>query len=135
MKIPTRKKPSYDEFVQNKLKLIEPCGFNLTRPLNQKLWDWQQKIVQWGVAQGRCAFFEDCGLGKTPQQLEWAYQICQETDGDVLILSPLGVADQTVDEAAKFGIPITRCHEPEDIRPGIIITNYEMKFKRKCLIF
>ena len=35
---------------------------------------------------GRCcgkpANFADCGLGKTPMQLEWAFQVCEYTGGN-----------------------------------------------------
>ena len=39
----------------------------------------------------RAALFEDCGLGKTLQQIEWAHQVAEHTRKPVLILCPLGV--------------------------------------------
>lgn len=68
-------------------------------------------------------------MGKTPQQLEWADQICSHTGGDVLILAPLAVSLQTVEEAKKFGKQITLCESQDDVRPGINITNYEKLHK------
>lgn len=33
------------------------------------LFDFQKSMVDWSLRQGRAAIFEDCGLGKTPQEL------------------------------------------------------------------
>lgn len=69
--------------------------------------------------------FEDCGLGKTPQQLEWARCIYEYTGKDVLILAPLAVSLQTKREGEKFGIAVNVCKSQDDVKPGINITNYE----------
>lgn len=70
--------------------------------------------------------FEECGLGKTLQQLEWAHQVCLHTGKAVLILTPLAVAAQTEAEAKRFGIEAFHIRKPEDFRPGAInILNYE----------
>ena len=66
--------------------------------LNPKLYRFQRDIVRWALAKGRAAIFADCGLGKTPMQLEWAYRVIKERGGMVLILAPLAVAAQTVSE-------------------------------------
>ena len=68
--------------------------------------------------------FEDCGLGKTPQQLVWAQNVVQHTNGKVLIFAPLSVTNQTVREAKKFNIPIHKTKEGK-VHKGINITNYE----------
>ena len=39
------------------------------------------------------------------------------------------MASQTVHEGEKFGIDVNLCREPEDVRPGLNITNYE-RFER-----
>ena len=93
--------------------------------LNPKLYRFQRDIVRWALAKGRAAIFADCGLGKTPMQLEWAYRVIKERGGMVLILAPLAVAAQTVSEGIKFGIEVTLCESASDLRPGINITNYE----------
>ena len=95
--------------------------------LNPKLYCFQRDIVRWALAKGRAAIFADCGLGKTPMQLEWAYHVIKERGGMVLILAPLAVAAQTVAEGIKFDIDITLCETAKDLRPGINITNYEMR--------
>src|SRR5258708_10816371 len=88
--------------------------------LNPLLFDFQRDVVSWALRKGRAALFLDCGMGKTVMQLEFA----QHVPGDVLILAPLAVAQQTVREAQKFGI------KAEYSRSGkkgkITVANYEM---------
>lgn len=72
--------------------------------------------------------FEDCGLGKTFQQLEWAYQVMRHVNRPVLILAPLGVVGQTVQEGAHFGYEVKELGLTafdQDLAPGIYITNYD----------
>jgi DNA modification methylase len=70
--------------------------------------------------------FLDTGLGKTIQQCEWAHQVTRATSGNVLIAAPLCVSQQTVEEAAKFGIEVRYVRDQSQVQPGISITNYEM---------
>jgi len=55
-------------------------------------------------------------------QLEWAKHI----EGNVLIVSPLSVAEQTVEEGKKFDVELKYCRSQEEIEGKITITNYEM---------
>lgn len=82
---------TYKEFLQAKVVIDKPSGFDV-KQLNPALFDWQKDITGWALKRGRAALFEDCGLGKTPQQLEWACQVCEHTGGNVLILAPLAVS-------------------------------------------
>jgi len=115
----------YDQFITEKTRRFTSHGFeplSITAPL----FDWQAHVIKWAVRNGRAALFEDCGLGKTAQQLEWASQVCRHTGGSVIILTPLSVARQTANEAAKFGIAATVAESQDDVTsPGIWITNYE----------
>jgi hypothetical protein len=88
------------------------------------MFDYQQALVRWAIEQGRAAVFADCGLGKTPMALVWAENVVRETQGNVLILTPLAVGAQFVTEAEKFGIGATRSQDGTAHR-GITITNYE----------
>jgi len=117
---------SYDEFIKGKLVKYEASGFEVeTGDLNQKLFDWQQDIVKWALAKGKCAIFADCGLGKTAMQLEWAHQVHKYTGKPVLIIAPLAVSKQTKREGVKFGIETNICLTGLDVVNGINITNYE----------
>lgn len=115
----------YDQFIAAKAKRCANFGFE-PLPITAPLFDWQSHVVKWAVRKGRAALFEDCGLGKTAQQLEWAWQVVQQTKGKVLILTPLAVAFQTEAEARKFGIPAQVIHSSREAsEPGVYITNYE----------
>jgi hypothetical protein len=116
---------TYEEYIASKKKTVPNRGFE-PLPIIAPLFDWQTEVLQWAVRKGRAALFEDCGLGKTAQQLEWASQVHRKTGGSVIILTPLAVAAQTAREAVKFGIEASVASSSEDIdRPGIWITNYE----------
>jgi hypothetical protein len=63
----------YETFIQSKRRSVNAFGFDVAaNKLNRNLFDWQKRAVQWAVKRGRAALFEECGLGKTLQQLEWA---------------------------------------------------------------
>lgn len=116
----------YDAFLAEKAQLGAMGGFD---PLFMPafLFDFQSALVEWAIRKGRSAIFADCGLGKTPMQLVWAENIVRRTNGRVLILAPLAVSYQIVDEAEKFGIDVTRCIDGNvsASRSGIVVTNYE----------
>jgi hypothetical protein len=116
----------YKKFLETKQIIDQKSGFEISiDKLNPMLFDWQKVIVQWALARGRAALFEDCGLGKTPQQLEWAHQIFKKEKEPVLILAPLAVSNQTKGEGEKFNIPVNICVSDADVINGINITNYE----------
>lgn len=118
---------SYSDFLESKREIVRPCGFHVERSaMTDALFDWQREIVAWALKRGRAALFEDCGLGKTAQQLEWARHIVAHTGRAVLILAPLAVSDQTIREGAKFGISVHRCNSGADVRAAAVnVTNYE----------
>ena len=115
----------YVKFIQAKAIDQIAAGFD-PRNIGSHLFDFQSAIVEWACKRGRAAIFADTGLGKTAMQVEWARQVAAHTGGRVLILAPLCVAQQTVDESAKFGTIIKHCRKEADADGDIIITNYEM---------
>jgi DNA modification methylase len=115
----------YDDFVASKRLKFEPVGFDTPYQMNPMLSDWQADIVRWALRRGRAALFEDCGLGKSFQQIEWAQHVHMHTGGNVLILAPLAVSQQTIREAAKLGYTIHLCKTGDDVQYGINIANYE----------
>jgi DNA modification methylase len=115
---------TYEEVIEAKKHKVLTAGFE-PMPFTAPLFEWQKMVVTWAIRQGRAALFAECGLGKTPMQLEWADQVCRHTGGSVLILAPLAVSPQTVAEGKKFGIEVTHCREQSDVKPGVNITNYE----------
>ena len=117
----------YQDFIRSKETSVQQSGFESDKALyNSHLFDWQRDIVHWALKKGKACLFEDCGLGKTLQQLSFAEEVFKHTGGDVLILAPLAVASQTKSEGAKFGIEVNICRKQCDVKRGINITNYEM---------
>ena len=66
------------------------------------LFDYQRDIVRLAILKKKYAIFADCGLGKTLMLLEFARHVRAVQNKPVLIVSPLMVVQQTIDEAAKF---------------------------------
>lgn len=87
----------YAEFLRNKTVRKSSEGFEPAE-LNPSLFPWQREIVSRACRKGCYAIFADCGMGKTAMQLEWARQVAEHGGGSVLILAPLAVAAQTVEE-------------------------------------
>ncbi len=117
---------TYHEFLNRKARLVPCRGFRLVSQ-NPRLFDWQRDIVDLACRRGSFGGFEDCGLGKTAQQLECAAQFVKRTGKRVLILCPLAVAQQTIREAEKFAIDVA-CKVVKssgECESGISITNYE----------
>jgi superfamily II DNA or RNA helicase len=75
---------NYHDFLKGKEVFDVPTGLQHIPTLNPMLFDFQKDIVAWGLKRGRGSVFADCGLGKTPMQLEWASHV----PGNVLILAP-----------------------------------------------
>lgn len=112
----------YKEFLLDKIKNVKESGFNISNEkINKKLFDFQKSIVKTAIKKGRYAIFADTGLGKTIMQLEWAHLVNVHTKKPVLILAPLAVSNQTINEGKKFNIDIRKY----DSGNGIQITNYE----------
>lgn len=119
----------YIEFLKTKQTAISESGFVVSESeLNDKLFPFQKYCVLRALKAGRFAMFEDCGLGKTIQQLEWADKVQKHIGKPVIILAPLGVIGQTVKEGDMFGYNVTELGLrvfDQDLKPGIYITNYE----------
>lgn len=115
----------YDAFVAGKEHAGAEHGFSPTF-LPSWLFDFQAALVEWATRKGRCAILADCGLGKSAMQLVWAENIARHTNRPVLILTPLAVAEQTIEEAEKFGIEAVRSKDGQ-VPPGakIVVANYE----------
>lgn len=117
----------YTNFLKNKRIEYKNSGFSINENgLNPMLFDFQKAIVKWSLVKGKAAIFADCGLGKSPIQLEWAKYTHHKTNKPILIFAPLGVTYQTKREGEKFGIEVNTCRNNNDVIDGINITNYEM---------
>ena len=115
----------YNEFLEMKKTQKIVSGFQVEdADLNPILFDFQKYCVKRALLVGKFALFEDCGLGKTIQQLEWADKVSKYTQRPVLILAPLAVISQTIEEANKFGYSVSE-YDNEDCDNGLFISNYD----------
>ncbi len=114
----------YADFLESKRLLVPAAGLEVGADrLHARLFPFQRDMVRWALRKGRAALFEDTGLGKTFQQLQWAQLAAERT----LILAPLAVAQQTMREGDRWGIPVTYARSQSQVpQRGITITNYEM---------
>jgi hypothetical protein len=114
---------AYHDFLEVKTQYGEDSGFDPVW-MPDFLFPFQQALVEWAVRKGRAAIFADCGMGKTPMQLVWASNVVRRTAGKVLIVTPLAVSWQTVEEAHKFGIEAAYSRDGNPIG-DITVTNYD----------
>lgn len=122
---------NYTEFLQRKRASVIDSGFDAYK-MNPLLFDFQQFIVKRALKKGKFAIFADCGLGKTFMQLEWADQVVRYTNKPVLILCPLAVAGQTINEGNRFGYDVRR---EISNSANIFIANYEQLENIDCSVF
>lgn len=115
---------TYSELLERKKRRTLLRGFDIDESvLNPMLYPFQKYCVKKALLAGSYALFEECGLGKSLQQIEWAYQITKKENGSVLILAPLSVSYQTIAIAKKMGIKL--CRYEDDWDSQVVITNYE----------
>jgi len=125
----------YTDFIDSKGRSDAPTGISGEASINAMLFDFQKDIVKWAIKRGRACIFADCGMGKTPMQLEWASHVSQHTSMPVLIVAPLAVSDQTIREGVKFGIDVNKLNNGSPCGPGIHVTNYEQLHKADAAEF
>jgi hypothetical protein len=114
---------SYEEFLRAKQVAKAPVGFPPTF-LPDVLKGFQKYLCEWSLNLGRAAIYADCGLGKSILSLVHAQNVVERTNKPVLILAPLAVSRQFVQEGKKFSVP---CKQTQDgtVHKGINVTNYE----------
>ena len=121
---------TYSQFISQKRRRADDAGISVDAyALHPKLYPFQRHIVRWALQKGRAALFEDCGLGKTLQQLEWARHVRMHTGKPVLIFAPLAVGQQTAREGTKIGVDVNVARTGKDVGDDdtrVAVTNYEM---------
>lgn len=97
------------------------------------LFDYQRDISAMAIAKKKYSVFADCGLGKTAIMFEFARHAANATGRRVLIVSPLMVIGQTIEEGGRFygdSLKIKQVRAKDLAEwltsgTGIAITNYE----------
>lgn len=114
----------YLKFLESKRHRLNGCGFEASFIPNIAF-DFQEHVIRKTVLKGRYATFLDTGLGKTLIQLSIAQNIVEKTNGRVLILTPLAVSFQFLQEAEKIGIDSIEQSRDGKHSKKIIVANYE----------
>lgn len=120
---------SYEAFLETKRITAPATGIASPPELSPKLFPFQRDITAWALRRGKAATFLDCGMGKSWIALEWSRVVHEHTGGDILIITPLAVAQQFKREGAKLGINVTVCREESDVCSGINVINYDRLHK------
>ena len=115
---------NYKQFLESKKHVLGSFGFE-PNFIPDIAFDFQREIITRAVKKGRIAIFADTGLGKTLIQLSIAQNIVNHTNKKVLILTPLAVAFQFIDEAHKIGIDDIEYSKDGKHTKKIVICNYE----------
>jgi len=115
---------NYQEFIEAKRHNSGDYGFEATW-FPDCAFDFQMEIISRAIRKGRMGVFADTGLGKTLIELSIAQNIVERTNGKVLILTPLAVAFQFVDEAEKIGVPDVFHSKDGTLGGKIVVINYE----------
>ena len=118
---------TYEEFLKSKQFKVNFKSVDIEREeLNSALFEYQKDLVYLALKKGHFALFAMTGSGKTAMQIEWAYQVWKKEQKPILVLTPLAVAHQTVEEAKNIlGYNIKFVTNQDECENGINITNYE----------
>lgn len=114
----------YEEFLRAKKHSSGDYGFDPIWMPND-VFDFQEAIISKCIKKGRYGAFADTGLGKTLVQLSLAYNTVLKTNKRVLILTPLAVAFQFLNEAERIFIDDIEQSKDGKFTKKIVIANYE----------
>ncbi len=115
---------NYEDFINSKKHTTNNFGF-------EPLWypecafDFQKHIINKATLKGRVGIFADTGLGKTLMLLSIAKNVILKTNKRVILLTPLAVAFQFLDEAKKIGVDDIEYSKDGKFTKKIVICNYE----------
>lgn len=128
---------NYIDFIESKQIKAVDAGYDIElSDINKNAFEWQKLLIKWSLKKGRCANFQECGLGKTIQQLCFADETRKHTGQPSIILAPLAVANQTKIQGENFGIEVNICESQKDVtRDAVNITNYEKLHNFDCSSF
>ncbi|MBV8060822.1 MAG: DEAD/DEAH box helicase family protein [Alphaproteobacteria bacterium] len=115
---------AYQQFIANKRHLLGNFGFDPVW-MPECAFDFQEHIISKAVQKGRIGIFADTGLGKTLIQVAIAENIVRHTNKRVLILTPLTVAFQFIDEANRIGVGDIAHTKDGTLSSKIMVCNYE----------
>ena len=121
---------NYIEFLKSKIVLAQSKTVNFENiELHPSLFGHQGEMVHWALKNGRGLIAASFGLGKSRVQCEIARQLVMHYSQPFLLVCPLGVKHQFVDEdGPQMGIEWQYVRTDEEIRNATtpyLVTNYE----------
>lgn len=122
----------YELFLERKQKKHIVSGFEVNEmDIKEQLFHFQKFVVKRTLLHGKYAVFSGTGTGKTRMQLSWADKVTKHTCMPVLILAPLAVSGQTIEEGININIICENLLQAIDNgnflnnKQGIYIINYD----------
>jgi DNA modification methylase len=120
----------YQDIIENKIVLAKDSGINITdSEISSVCFPHQRDIIKWAATGGRRAIFASFGLGKTLIQIELMRLIKKQKGGKCLIVCPLGVKQEFVEDGKTLlGVDIEYVRNDDEVqecKAPIMITNYE----------
>lgn len=122
---------TYREFLEQKIDVAPLSGLDAAEDeLNPVLKPHQRVSVLWALRGGRRALFARFGLGKTAMQLEWCRLVQKHAGGKALIVLPLNVKREFVDDAEHLlhmppPVYVRNMAEADAADAPVLMTNYE----------
>ena len=93
---------TYKEFLETKIELATESGFVVDpEKVNKVLKPHHRYVVLCALKGGRSALFENFGLGKTVQEIEFCHLAAEHSSGRALIVLPLGVKQEFTHDAVE----------------------------------
>ena len=114
----------YLKFLESKKHSINKMGIDV-KYMPDLMFDYQKYVCEYSINKGRCADFLDTGLGKTIIEMVTAKNYVLHTNKPVLIITPLAVAFQFIEEAKKFGIDDIEYSKDGKYKSKLVVCNYE----------
>ena len=125
----TMKTSSYRDFIVSKSQHGKGDGFE-PNWIPDCAFDFQKHCIDWSVRKGRAALYQDCGMGKSLQELAWCENVVRHTNKPVLLATPIAVGPQFIKEATKFGVDAELIRDgKKPTSPKVYISNYEQLHK------
>jgi DNA modification methylase len=123
----------YEDFLAAKAAVAPRFdGFDVNEAdLNPDLKPHTRRMVAWALQGGRRAWFASFGLHKTATQIEAMRIITARTGRPTLIVAPLGVRREFIEEAKRrfrgdFAVDLRFIRSSAEVNgPAIYLTNYE----------
>lgn len=123
-------KQAYLKFLESKIDVVEWQGFEIdVSELHSECFPHQKDAIRWAARIGRGLIAMSFGLGKTRIAIELAKQVVNRTGGKFLMICPLGVKHQFINEDGPvLGVNFQYVTSNQDIEMAntpYLITNYE----------